>query len=82
MSSNLGYSTIDFSALPLGALFLYPQPCHQTTVFEHVAELFFFPVAVMGKTIFPKNGQNGPHFSVLRRFLTEKMGDNRDKPMR
>ena len=54
MSSSLIYSTIDFSALPLRALFLCPQPCHQPTVFERVAEPSFLPVAVMEKDDFPK----------------------------
>ena len=72
MSSSLIYSTIDFSALPLRALFLCPQPCHQPTVFERVAELFFSQVAVMGKDDFPKKRPKwAPFFSVFSVWRTE-----------
>ena len=72
MSSSLIYSTIEFHALPPGALFLYPQPCHQLPVFEHVAELFFFRVAVMEKDDFPKKRPKwAPFFSVFSVWRTE-----------
>ena len=70
MSSSLIYSTIEFHALPLRALFLCPQPCHQPTVFEHVAEPLLSSVAVMEKDDFskkrPKSAQVFSVFSVWR----------------
>ena len=46
-------STIEFHALPLRALFLCPQPCHQLPVFERVAELSFLLGGGHGKRRFP-----------------------------
>ena len=72
MSSSLIYSTIVFHALPLRALFLCPQPCHQPPVFERVAEPSFLPVAVMGKGDFPKKRPKwAPFFSVFSVWRTQ-----------
>ena len=72
MISSLIYSTIVFHALPLRALFLCPQPCHQPPVFEHVAEPSFLPVAVIGKDDFPKKWPKwAPFFSVFSVWRTE-----------
>ena len=62
---RLATSTIEFHALPLRALFLCPQPCHQPSVFERVAEPSLSPVVVMGKDVFPpKWPKLTPFFSV------------------
>ena len=65
-------STIEFHALPLRALFLCPQPCHQPPVFEHVAEPSLPKVAVMGKDVFPQKWPKpAPFFSVFSVWRTE-----------
>ena len=79
MSSSLIYSTIEFHALPLRALFLCPQPCYQLPVFERVAEPSLPKVAVMGKDAFPKKRPKwAPFFSVFSVWRTVVLSGSQD----